>query len=237
MTLSPPRTVEERRDTANAADSAGASWVVCTGCHRTVYLPRLVRNLRVCPHCGCHHRLGAVERIQTLVDEGSFETVVEPPWPADPLGFVDSRPYADRLADAQNRTGLSDAVQFGTARIGGYPVVIVAMDFAFMGGSMGSVVGETVTRAAEHAGATRTPLIIIAASGGARMQEGALSLMQMAKTAQEIRQLRRQDVLSVCVLTDPTFGGVTASFATLPDLLIAERGSLIATTRRSAVTR
>jgi acetyl-CoA carboxylase carboxyl transferase subunit beta len=145
----------------------------------------------------------------------------------DPLGFVDSRPYRDRLAEARRRTGLADAAQYGTAAIGGRPVVIVALDFGFLGGSMGSAVGEAVTRAVEQAMATRRPLVLAVASGGARMQEGCLSLMQMAKTSQAMRRLRGQGVPSVCVLTDPTFGGVTASFATLADILIAERGSLI----------
>jgi acetyl-CoA carboxylase carboxyl transferase alpha subunit/acetyl-CoA carboxylase carboxyl transferase beta subunit len=211
----------------DAARPAEPSWTVCLGCQRTVYLPRLVRNLHVCPHCSHHHRISASDRIDILVDPGSFEATGDHLRPVDPLGFTDSRPYATRLAESQRKTGLDDAVKFGTATIGGHRVVILAMDFAFMGGSMGSVVGEAVARAAELAAATRVPIIIVTSSGGARMQEGALALMQMAKTAQAIRRLRSRDVLSVCVLADPTFGGVTASFATLPDVLIAEKGSLI----------
>ncbi|GIN00805.1 acetyl-CoA carboxylase carboxyltransferase subunit alpha [Planomonospora venezuelensis] len=202
-------------------------WTVCGRCRTTVYVPRLVRGQHVCPECGHHHRIGARERIRGLVDEGSFRPAADPVRSTDPLGFVDSRPYADRLTEAVRRTGLDDAVVYGRATVGGYPVVVLAMDFTFLGGSMGSAVGEAVTRSAGEAADTGTPLILVSASGGARMQEGALSLMQMAKTSQAMRRLQQSGVLSVCLLTDPTFGGVTASFATLADILIAERGSLI----------
>ncbi|TMR95149.1 acetyl-CoA carboxylase carboxyltransferase subunit alpha [Nonomuraea basaltis] len=207
-------------------DGATTSWTACAGCGSLLYVPKLTRGKHVCPDCGHHHRLGARERLRLLLDEDSFQAA-----PAveggDPLGFADSRPYPERLAAARRATGLTDAVLHGKGTLGGRPLIALAMDFAFMGGSMGSAVGETVARAADEALATRSPLLLVAASGGARMQEGSLSLMQMAKTAQAVRRLRRAGVPSVCLLTDPTFGGVTASFATLADILVAERGSLI----------
>ncbi|MEV4113900.1 acetyl-CoA carboxylase carboxyl transferase subunit alpha [Nonomuraea sp. NPDC049695] len=203
-----------------------STWTRCSGCDALVYLPRLERAGQVCPECGHHRRLSAKERIGLLLDEGSF-TPARQVRSADSLGFIDTRPYQERLAEARERTGLADAVLHGRGRIGGHPVVVAVMDFAFMGGSMGSAVGEAVTRAAEEALASRTPLVLVTASGGARMQEGSLSLMQMGKTAQALRALSGAGVLSVCVLTDPTFGGVTASFATLADVLIGEQGALI----------
>ncbi|MFI6497577.1 acetyl-CoA carboxylase carboxyltransferase subunit alpha [Nonomuraea typhae] len=202
-------------------------WTLCSGCSAIVYLPRLARAHFVCPECGRHHRLTAAERLDTLVDEGSFRPAVPQVRSADPLGFTDTLPYAERLSRARAKTGLADAVVYGEGSIGGRPAVVAVMEFAFLGGSMGSAAGEAVTRACELAMRTRTPLVLSVASGGARMQEGALSLMQMGKTAQAMRRLQRAGVLSVCVLTDPTFGGVSASFATLGDVLIAERGALI----------
>jgi acetyl-CoA carboxylase carboxyl transferase alpha subunit/acetyl-CoA carboxylase carboxyl transferase beta subunit len=207
--------------------AADPNWQACPRCRATVYRPRLVRTMHVCPDCGYHHRIGALARIEALVDAGSFRPAPDQPAGADPLGFVDSRPYPDRVAQARRRTGLTDAAHHGAALIGGHPVVILAMDFRFLGGSMGSAVGEAVARAAEQAERTGHPLVLVVSSGGARMQEGCLSLMQMAKSAQAIRRMQRRGVPSVCVLTDPTFGGVTASFAALPDFLIAEKGSLI----------
>ncbi|MFF3436876.1 acetyl-CoA carboxylase carboxyltransferase subunit alpha [Streptosporangium sp. NPDC002721] len=216
MTISP----------ATAPVTAPGPWARCPGCAAIVYAPRLARAQRVCPECGHHHRLGAVERLRTLVDDGSFRAAAQVRG-GDPLGFTDSRPYTERLARARERTGLDDAVLHGTATVGGHRVVVAVMDFSFLGGSMGSAVGEAVTRACERALNERVPLVLAVASGGARMQEGGLSLMQMGKTAQAMRRLRRAGVLSVCVLTDPTFGGVTASFATLGDVLVAERGALV----------
>ncbi|WP_084963785.1 acetyl-CoA carboxylase carboxyltransferase subunit alpha [Thermoactinospora rubra] len=213
MTISPPA-------------SRDVGWELCPACSAIVYRPRLERARHVCPDCGHHHRLGAGQRLATLVDDGSFVPAPQVRG-GDPLGFADSRPYPERLEQARRRTGLEDAVLYGRATVGGRPVVVAVMDFAFLGGSMGSAVGEAVTRACELALRERTPLILAIASGGARMQEGSLSLMQMAKTAQAMQALREEGVLSVCVLTDPTFGGVTASFATLGDVLVAERGALI----------
>ncbi|MFI9551638.1 acetyl-CoA carboxylase carboxyltransferase subunit alpha [Nonomuraea endophytica] len=207
--------------------TATDEWTRCAGCSAIVYLPRLARAHQVCPECGHHHRLRAMERIATLVDEGSFRPAVPQVRGGDPLGFSDTLPYTERLARARAKTGLDDAIVYGCASIGARPAVVAAMDFAFLGGSMGSAVGEAVTRACELAVRTRLPLVLAIASGGARMQEGTLSLMQMGKTAQAMSRLRQEGLLSVCVLTDPTFGGVTASFATLGDVLVAERGALI----------
>ncbi|MFD7668954.1 acetyl-CoA carboxylase carboxyltransferase subunit alpha [Streptomyces sp. NPDC059788] len=212
--------------TATAAPAAHGDWERCGNCAALVYRPRLLRSRRVCPECGHHQRLTAAQRLATFVDPDSF-TCAPQVRGGDPLAFEDARPYPERLAEARGRTGLQDAVLYGRATVGGRPVVAAAMDFAFLGGSMGSAVGEAVTRACELALRERVPLILAVASGGARMQEGAVSLMQMAKTAQAMRALRDAGVLSVCVLTDPTFGGVTASFATLGDVLLAERGALI----------
>ncbi|MGV9309638.1 acetyl-CoA carboxylase carboxyltransferase subunit alpha [Nonomuraea sp. NPDC003727] len=207
------------------AKDAG-DWELCRECAALVYRPRLLRSRRVCPECGHHQRLAAGERIDTIADPGSFTPAPQVSG-GDPLGFADSRPYPERLAEARSRTGLQDAILYGGATIGGRRVVVAAMDFAFLGGSMGSAVGETVARACETALRERIPLILAITSGGARMQEGAVSLMQMAKTAQAMRALREAGPLSVCVLTDPTFGGVTASFATLGDVLVAERGARV----------
>ncbi|MER6830057.1 acetyl-CoA carboxylase carboxyltransferase subunit alpha [Streptosporangium sp. NPDC000563] len=217
MTISPA---------APATAPAPALWSRCPGCASIVYVPRLARTRGVCPECDHHHRLCADERLRTLVDDGSFVAAPRVRG-GDPLGFTDSLPYGERLARARERTGLDDAVLHGTATIGGHRVVVAVMDFSFLGGSMGSAVGEAVTRSCERALSERVPLVLAVASGGARMQEGCLSLMQMGKTAQAMRRLRGAGVLSVCVLTDPTFGGVTASFATLGDVLIAERGALV----------
>ncbi|MFI0418188.1 acetyl-CoA carboxylase carboxyltransferase subunit alpha [Spongiactinospora sp. 9N601] len=221
----PPEPVPEP-SAAGPAEAGERRWTSCGRCRSLLYVPKLARDLYVCPECGHHRRIGALRRLRMLLDPGSFR-----PAPAvhggDPLGFSDSRPYPARLAQARRATSLADAACHGRGAIGGHEVVVLAMDFGFMGGSMGSAVGEAVARAADEALDTRTPLILITCSGGARMQEGALSLMQMATTAQALRRLERAGVLRVCVLADPTFGGVTASFATLGDVLVAERGGLI----------
>lgn len=209
------------------ARPAQAQWTKCPACAAFIYRKRLHRTLGVCPECNHHFRLTAQERLAQLIDEDSYVDLSREIEPIDPLGFVDTRPYADRIADAQRKTGSAEAVTYGTGTIGGHAVVVAIMDFSFIGGSMGSAVGEAVTRAAEHAVESATPLLVVAASGGARMQEGAVSLMQMAKTAQAIARLRAASVLYVCILTDPTYGGVTASFATLADVLVAEPGSYI----------
>ncbi|MEU9889832.1 acetyl-CoA carboxylase carboxyl transferase subunit alpha [Sphaerisporangium sp. NPDC051011] len=200
-------------------------WVHCPGCAAPVYGEHFRRGLRVCPACAHHDRLGAAERVGQLTDPGSYRPLAAAPTVCDPLGFTDTRPYPDRLEQARRDTGLSEAVLCGTATRDGHPLVLAVMDFAFMGGSLGCAVGEQVTAAAEHALATGTPLVIVSASGGARMQEGALALMQMAKTSQALADLDDAGLLTVSVVTDPTYGGVAASYATLGDVILAEAGA------------
>ncbi|WP_026311004.1 acetyl-CoA carboxylase carboxyl transferase subunit [Parafrankia elaeagni] len=208
-------------------DVAGGTpaWLVCDGCRRMIYGRRFVRGGHVCPECGWHARLTAAQRVDLLLDEGSAEIVATPVTAADPLGFVDTRPYADRLRAARASTGMPEAVLVARGTIEGCPVVTAVMDFRFLGGSLGAAVGEAITGACEIALRERTPLLLVTASGGARMQEGALSLMQMAKTAQAIGQLDEAGILTVSLITDPTFGGVAASFATLTDVIVAEPGA------------
>jgi acetyl-CoA carboxylase carboxyl transferase subunit beta len=181
----------------------------------------------VCPSCGKHHDITAVERLDMLIDEGSLTEMDADLRSKDPLGFSSGKTYVDQVAAAEERTGLVEALVTGTATIGGHPVVIGAMDFRFIGASMGSVVGEKVARAFEMAASLRHPLVIVTASGGARMQEGMFSLMQMAKTSAAAARLAEKRVPYVAILTNPTMGGVTASFATVADVIIAEPGALI----------
>ncbi|MFC0006525.1 acetyl-CoA carboxylase carboxyltransferase subunit alpha [Micromonospora siamensis] len=200
-------------------------WSRCAGCSSLLYRKRLRRNLDVCPECGTHVRLGAPQRLAQLVDPDSFRALPDRAVEVDPIGFVDVLPYPNRLAAARTGTGLDEAVLCGTATIAGQPAVLAVMDFRFLGGSLGCAVGELITRAAERALADRVPLVLVTASGGARMQEGALSLMQMATVSQAIGVLREAGLLTVSVLTDPTYGGVAASFATNTDLVLAETGA------------
>ncbi|MET8090560.1 acetyl-CoA carboxylase carboxyltransferase subunit alpha [Micromonospora sp. NPDC005220] len=200
-------------------------WSRCAGCASLLYRKRLRRNLDVCPECGEHARLGAPERLRQLVDPGSLCLLPDRLPEVDPLDFVDVLPYPQRLTGARASTGLAEGVVCATATIGGHPVTLAVMDFRFLGGSLGCAVGELITRAAERALDDRTPLVLITASGGARMQEGALSLMQMATVSQAIAALREAGLLTVSVLTDPTYGGVAASFATNTDLVLAESGA------------
>lgn len=202
-------------------------WTKCSACKANVYNRDLEANCFVCPGCGHHHRLSADDRVRVLLDEGSFQQLSGQVLPLDPLNFNDTEPYVDRLARAQKKTGRPDAILTGTGAIEGQPIVLAVMDFAFSGGSMGSVVGEEISRAAEHAAENGLPLVLVAASGGARMQESALSLMQMAKTTVALEGLARRGLPYVSILTDPTTGGVTASFATIADVIIAEPGALI----------
>jgi acetyl-CoA carboxylase carboxyl transferase subunit beta len=202
-------------------------WTKCPSCGEMLFNKQLDKVARVCPNCGHHFRLSAEARLALLVDGGSFAERDAGLQSEDPLGFVDQKTYPDRIAAAQLATGMRDAAVWGTATIDGRSVAICVMDFGFMGGSMGAVVGEKVTRAAEHALAERVPLIIVSASGGARMQEGTLSLMQLAKTVAAIERLRTSGVPFVSILTDPTTGGVFASFAVLGDVNIAEPDALI----------
>jgi acetyl-CoA carboxylase carboxyl transferase subunit beta len=202
-------------------------WVKCDNCKEIVYKKEVARNANVCPKCNYHFRISARERLEVLYDDGKFREFDSEIAPVDALGFVDSKAYASRIATYQNETGLKDALISSEGLLGGLPVIIAVMEYGFMGGSMGSVVGEKVTRAAERAYDARCPLIVISCSGGARMQEGALSLMQMAKISAALSRLDARGIPFVSVLTDPTTGGVTASFAMLGDLNIAEPRALI----------
>lgn len=202
-------------------------WTKCPECGEMLYNKQLDKTQRVCTRCGHHFRLRADQRIAQLLDRDSFHEQDANLESVDMLGFVDQKPYSERLAAAQAATGTRDAAVWGPGTIAGTRVVVCIMDFAFMGGSMGTVVGEKVTRAAEHALEERLPLIIVASSGGARMQEGTLSLMQLAKTCAALGRLGDGGVPFLSVLTDPTTGGVFASFAALGDVNIAEPKALI----------
>ena len=202
-------------------------WVKCENCKEIIYKKEVARNANVCPKCNYHFRISARERLESLYDEAAFREFDTDISPVDALGFVDTKSYADRLAAYQKATGLKDALISSEGLMGGLPVIIAVMEYGFMGGSMGSVVGEKVTRAAERAHDARCPLIVISCSGGARMQEGALSLMQMAKISGALARLDDKAIPFISVLTDPTTGGVTASFAMLGDLIIAEPKALI----------
>ncbi|HLQ63693.1 MAG TPA: acetyl-CoA carboxylase carboxyltransferase subunit alpha [bacterium] len=204
-----------------------ASMMTCPACGTVQPREILARALYVCPQCGAYLHVSARERIAMLVDPRSFRELDRGLVSVDPLRFTDQRAYRDRLADARQRTGLREAVVIGEARLEGRPIVLVVFDFEFMGGSMGSVVGEKVADAFEHASRRRWPVVSVVASGGARMQEGMLSLMQMAKTAAARAAHDRAGLAHLAVLTDPTFGGVAASFASLGDVLIAEPGAQI----------
>jgi len=196
-------------------------------CGATIYRKDLKTNLNVCPDCGHHFRLSARERLQMLFDDGEYEERDTEVAPTDPLHFVDKAPYVERLRKAQKQTGLFDALVTGEGNLAGRHVVICAMEFKFMGGSMGSVVGEKITRAIEYCLEKRLPLIIVSCSGGARMQEGALSLMQMAKISAALARLDDAKLPYISLLTNPTTGGVTASYAMLGDFNLAEPGALI----------
>ena len=202
-------------------------WVKCPGCAQILYNKDLESNLHVCPKCSHHFRIGAAERLRVLLDDGGWTEHDANLTSTDPLRFTDTKPYRDRLRGAQQSTGMKDAVVVATGRLDGLEVVVAAMEYAFIGGSMGVVVGEKIARGAEIALERRNPLIIVSCSGGARMMEGVLSLMQMAKICAALARLDRARVPFVSVLTDPTTGGVTASFAMLGDLNIAEPRALI----------
>ena len=201
-------------------------WTKCEGCGQFIFKAEMEANQQVCPKCGRHHRLDARARIATLLEPG-YELVDLGLTSTDPLKFYDVKAYKGRLADAQRATGLNDAVINATGKLGAHDVVLSVMEFGFIAGSMGSVVGETIARAVDRSLATRHPLIIVSASGGARMMEGIVSLMQLAKISSSLGALDDAGVPYISVLTDPTFGGVTASFAMLGDLNIAEPGALI----------
>jgi acetyl-CoA carboxylase carboxyl transferase subunit beta len=201
-------------------------WVKCPGCSQIIYNKDLVTNLNVCPKCAHHFRVAAIERLRTLFD-GAWIEYDKGLVSIDPLAFTDTKPYKARLKSSIEATGLKDAVVVASGQIDGIGAIVAAMEYEFIGGSMGVVVGEKIARAIERAIATRSPLVIICCSGGARMMEGALSLMQMAKICGALARLDRERLPYISVLTDPTTGGVTASFAMLGDLNIAEPKALI----------
>jgi len=203
-------------------------WTKCDKCEQIIYNKELEENFKICPKCGAHFRLNARERVKQLFDEGGFKEFGDQIYPLDPLGFSDIQPYATRLTQSQKKTGQPDACIAGEATIEGHPLIAALLDFDFMGGSMGSVVGEKITLAVEKALKNRVPLLVVSASGGARMQESILSLMQMAKTSAALARLHEAGVPFISLLTDPTTGGVTASFAMLRDLILAEPKALIA---------
>ncbi len=202
-------------------------WTKCVHCDAQLLKKDIEDNQMVCPVCEYHFRVNARTRIKQLFDEGSFEELFSEIKPTDPLEFVDTESYKDRLNAAQQKTGYNDAVITGIAAIEGHKVAAAVMDFDFMGGSMGSVVGEKVTRIIEKAIELRLPVLAITSSGGARMQESALSLMQMAKTSCACARLDEAGLLYINLITDPTFGGVTASFGTLGDIIVAEQGARV----------
>src|ERR1041385_62035 len=202
-------------------------WVKCAGCSQAIYNKDLATTINVCPKCGHHFRLTATERLRMLFDGGQWTEFGRGLVSTDPLKFTDTKPYSARLEASMESTGLKDAIITASGTIDGIPAVVAAMEYGFIGGSMGVVVGEKITRAIERALADRMPVVIVCCSGGARMMEGALSLMQMAKISGALARLDRAKLPYISVLTDPTTGGVTASFAILGDLNIAEPKALI----------
>ena len=219
-----PKAVRQDRPRSTVPEGL---WVKCEGCKEIVYSRDLDRNLKVCPKCGYHFRIDARSRIALLLDDPQPRELFTSISPTDPLTFRDTKRYRDRLKSYQQAVGERDAVIVAQGTMEEIPVVLAVMEYRFMGGSMGSVVGEKITRAAERALERKWPLIVVSASGGARMQEGVLSLMQMAKISAALARLRTARLPYVSVLTDPTTGGVTASFAMLGDLNVAEPGALI----------
>jgi acetyl-CoA carboxylase carboxyl transferase subunit beta len=202
-------------------------WIKCENCRQIIWKKDIEDNLNVCPKCDKHFRVDARTRLAQLLDDNQYETFDSNLRSTDPLKFVDLKAYSARLKQAQTDTGLNDAILNARGRLNGRSVVVSAMEYSFIGGSMGSVVGEAITCAIEHALDTKTPVIIVSASGGARMMEGVISLMQLAKISAALGRLDDAKVPYISVLTDPTTGGVTASFAMLGDLNIAEPGALI----------
>jgi acetyl-CoA carboxylase carboxyl transferase subunit beta len=202
-------------------------WVKCKGCRQIIWKKDLEENMNVCPKCDQHFRIDACTRLAQLLDDNQYETFDGDISSTDPLKFVDLKPYWSRLKQAQKDTGLHDAIINAQGKLMGRPVIASVMEYAFIGGSMGAVVGEAITRAVERSAETRMPLIVVSASGGARMMEGVISLMQLAKISAALARLDKAKVPYISLLTDPTTGGVTASFAMLGDLNIAEPGALI----------
>ncbi|OLM27820.1 Acetyl-coenzyme A carboxyl transferase beta chain [Pseudonocardia sp. Ae717_Ps2] len=219
MTLSPARETQP-------SGTPEADWLHCPGCRGMLYRPRFRRELGVCPSCGHHARMGARDRIAFLLDAGSATEFGDLSGvPDDPLGFTDLRSYRDRLAEARARSGLTDAAACATGTLRGHPVVVAAMDFEFLGGSLGAALGALVEQAARAAVERGHPLLVVSASGGARMQEGAIALMQMARTSRALADLDAAGILTISLVTDPTYGGVAASFVPLADIVLAEPGA------------
>jgi len=219
--------IERRDKEIKIDDSAGNLWIKCCSCNAQLLKKETEDNLEVCPKCGYHFRINAKTRIKQLFDEGSFQELFGSVTAADPLEFTDTESYKKRISDAKAKTNINEAVICGIGRIEGEETVCAIMDFEFMGGSMGSALGEKVTLAMEEALKRKIPMLAVTASGGARMQESILSLMQMAKTSAAAAKLDEAGILYITVLAEPTFGGVTASFASLGDIIIAEKDARI----------
>lgn len=219
--------IAHRPQEAQIDDSVSKLWIKCYNCSAQLMRKEVEANMMVCPQCGYHFRINARTRIDQMFDEDTFEELFKNIKPTDPLDFVDTESYKDRQRKAKQKTNLDEAVICGVGKIDGEEVSCAVMDFEYMGGSMGSVVGEKVTLAMEEALKRKIPMIAVTASGGARMQESALSLMQMAKTSCAVARLNDAGILYITVLTEPTFGGVTASFGTIGDIIIAEQGARI----------
>ena len=221
-----PKIEEQADDEVQTVKTEGI-FVKCPECENPLYKRELMESLHVCTHCAYHFRLGARERLDTLFDDGRYEKLDEEVTSGDPLGFVDTKPYIDRIAAAKKSSGLPEAIVSGKGMLGGHLTYAGAMDMSFIGGSMGSAVGEKITRLIERAFETRGAVIVFSASGGARMQEGTYSLMQMAKISSALARFHDARLPFISVLTDPTTGGVTASFAMLGDVIVAEPKALI----------
>ena len=202
-------------------------WLKCPDCAAMIYRKTMEEQQHTCPDCRHHFRVGAAARVETLVDTGSFEAMDTELAPCDPLKFVDKKAYSQRLKDEQAKTGASDGLLAGRAFVKGRPIMLAVMDFTFMAGSMGAVVGEKITRAVERATKENLPLVVVCCSGGARMQESTISLMQMAKTSAALARFHAKGGLFISVLSDPTYGGTTASFAMLGDVIFAEPKALV----------
>jgi acetyl-CoA carboxylase carboxyl transferase subunit beta len=226
MTQTAAKTWTELRPQRTSAIPEGM-WLRCPSCSQMIYRRQMEANLHLCPECQYHFRISASERIRQLADPGTFVPMFEGLRSNDPLGFTDVKKYADRLRVERAKSGREDAILAGEAFIKGRPIMLCCMDLSFMMGSMGSVVGETITRSIEHATTQGLPLAVVSCSGGARMQESGLSLMQMAKTSAALARFDDAGGLFISVLTDPTTGGVTASFAMLGDVILAEPKALI----------
>ena len=224
FTKKTPRAI---RDPKTSASLGEGLFLKCEGCRETLYVKELERNQRVCPKCDFHFRLPADDRLRLLFDGEKFQTLFGDVRPGDPLKFRDTKKYRDRLKDYEARTGRPDAIVAARGTIEGTPAIVAVLDYAFMGGSMGSAVGEVLTRSAEAALKEKAPLVIVTASGGARMQEGILSLMQMGKVSAALARLGGKKIPYVAILTDPTTGGVTASFAMQGDVTLAEPKALV----------